>query len=145
MIVKDVQYDHLGKSIVHADLMRVNVSERIKVNVAIELKGTSKGSHEGGIIEEHLDSLEIECKVSDIPDTIIVRVDDLEVGGTIHASDVELPAGIKLITDSEALIVTCQLVAAAKSTEEIEEEMPTAPEVIGEVKAEGSEQDQKEQ
>jgi large subunit ribosomal protein L25 len=102
------------------------------VTVPIELKGTAAGTHEGGIIEEHVDHLDIECKATDIPETIIVSVKDVHVGVALHAGEVELPSGIKLISSPEMLLVTCHLVAAAKTTEEVEEEMPAAPEVIGE-------------
>ena len=134
MIIKDLQYDYLGRDIIHMDLMRVDVTETIKVTVPIELKGTAKGTHEGGIIEEHTDHLEVECRVTDIPESIIVWVKDIDVGDTLHASDIELPSGVKLVSSPETLLVTCSLVAAAKSTEEIEEAMPVAPEVIGETK-----------
>jgi large subunit ribosomal protein L25 len=140
MIVKELQYDYLGRNIIHADLMRVDMSETIKVTVPIELKGTSAGTHEGGIIEEHADSLEIECKVTDIPETIVVSVKDVHVGEALHASDIELPENVKLASPPETLMVTCHLVAAAQTTEELEEEMPTAPEVIGETK-EGEEEE----
>jgi large subunit ribosomal protein L25 len=140
VLLKDLQYDYLGKDIIHIDLIRVDVSESVKVTVPIELKGTAQGTHEGGIIEEHLDHLEIECKVTDIPESIIVLVKEVGVGDALHAGDVELPEGIKLITSSSQVIVTCSLVAAAKSTEELEEEVPAAPEIIGEAKEEGSEE-----
>jgi large subunit ribosomal protein L25 len=133
-IVKDLQYDHLGRNIIHVDLMRVDVTETVRVVVPIELKGTAAGTHEGGIIEEHADHLEIECKVVDIPETIVVSVKDVHVGGALHASEIELPDGIKLISSPDTLLVTCHTVAAAKTTEELEEEIPVAPEVIGEVK-----------
>ena len=133
-IIKQLQYDNLGKNIIHVDLMRVNVTEMVKVTVPIELKGTAAGTHESGIIEEHVDRLEIECKVSDIPETIVVSVKDVHVGDALHARDIELPDGITLVSSPETLLVTCHLVAAAKSTEEVEEEMPAAPEVIGETK-----------
>ena len=133
-IVKEIQYDHLGKNIIHVDLMRVNVTEIVKVMVPIELKGTAAGTHESGIIEEHVDRLEIECKVIDIPEMIVVSVKEVYVGDALHASDIELPDGITLASSPNTLIVTCHLVAAAKSTEEVEEEMPVAPEVIGEPK-----------
>lgn len=139
LLVKDVQYDHLGKDIIHADLVRVDLSEMIKIKVPIELKGTAKGTHESGIIDEHLDHLDIECKVSDIPEHIIVSVKEVGVGDFIRASEVELPEGAKLVTSPSALIVTCHLVAAAKSTEEVEEEMPVSPEVITEKGAEEAE------
>jgi large subunit ribosomal protein L25 len=134
MIVKELQYDYLGRDIIHVDLMRVDVSEAVKVTVPIELKGTAAGTHEGGIVEEHADHLEIECKATDIPEHIVVSVKELHVGGALHAGDVELPSGIKLVSPPEMLMVTCHLVAAAKTTEEMEEEMPAAPEVIGEAK-----------
>ncbi|MFC1603956.1 50S ribosomal protein L25 [Planctomycetota bacterium] len=134
IIVKELQYDHLGKNIIHVDMVRVNVTEIVKVMVPIELKGTAAGTHESGIIEEHVDYLEIECKVSDIPEKIVVSVKDVHVGDALHAGDIELPDGIKLSSSPEMLLVTCHLVAAAKSTEDVEEEMPAAPEVIGETK-----------
>ncbi len=136
IIVKDLQYDYLSKNIIHADLMRVDITEAIKVNVPIELKSAAaaKGTHEGGIIEEHADHLEIECKATDIPETIVVSVKDIGVGDSLHASDITLPEGVKLISPLETLLVTCHLVAAAKTTEQVEEEIPTAPEVITEAK-----------
>ncbi|MBN2595101.1 MAG: 50S ribosomal protein L25 [Sedimentisphaerales bacterium] len=133
-IVKELQYDHLGKNIIHADLMRVDVSEMIKVTVPIELKGTAAGTHEGGIIEEHTDHLEVECKATDIPESIVVSIKDVHVGSTLHAGEIELPDGINLVSSPDTLLVTCHLVATAKTTEELEEETPVAPEVIGEVK-----------
>jgi len=141
-IIKELQYDHLGKNIIHVDLMRVNVAEMVKVTVPIELKGTAVGTHESGIIEEQTDRLEIECKVSDIPETIIVSVKDVHVGDNLHARDIELPEGINLVSSPETLLVTCHLVDAAKSTEEAEEEMPAAPEVIGETKEPDAGEDQ---
>ncbi|MBA7695974.1 50S ribosomal protein L25 [subsurface metagenome] len=134
MIVKDLQYDYLGKDIIHVDLMRVDVTETVKVTVPIELKGTAKGTQEGGVIAEHTDHFEIECKVTDIPETIVVSVKDMDVGDVLHAGDIELPEGVKLSSPRETLLVTCSLVAAAKAAEEVEEEAPAAPEVIGEVK-----------
>ncbi len=146
MILKDLQYDYLGKDVIHADLMRVDVTELVKITVPIELKGAAKGTHEGGIIEGHLDSLEIECKVTDIPEVIVVSVKEVGVGDAVHAGEIELPEGVKLVSAPSTLLVTCHLVAAAKSTEELEEEMPVAPEVIGEAREEEekpSEQEQK--
>jgi len=111
IIVKDLQYDHLGKNIIHADLMRVDITEEIKVNVPIELKGIAKGTHEGGIIEEHTDHLEIECMATDIPETIVVLVKDIGVGDSLHVSDITPPEGVKLLSSPETLLVTCRLVA----------------------------------
>ena len=134
IIVKALQYDHLGKNVIHADLMRVNVTEMVKITVPIELKGTAPGVNEGGIVEEHIDHIEIECKVTDIPESIVVSVKGLNIGDFIHAGDISLPEGVKLVSSPETLLVSCNLVSAAKTTEEVESEMPSAPEVIGEAK-----------
>jgi large subunit ribosomal protein L25 len=133
-LIKDLQYDHLGKNIIHADLMRVDVKETVRVTVPVELKGTAAGTHEGGIVEEHVDRLEIECVVTEIPETIVVSVKDLNVGDALHAGDIEMPEGVKLVSDPSTVVITCSLVAAAKSTEEVEAEAPAAPEVISEAK-----------
>ncbi|MHC4616659.1 MAG: 50S ribosomal protein L25 [Planctomycetota bacterium] len=140
-LIKDLQYDHLGKNIIHADLVRVDVKETVRVTVPLELKGTAQGTHEGGIVQEHSDHLEIECIVTDIPETIVVSVKDLNVGDTLHAADVELPESVKLVSDPATLLVTCSLVAAAKTAEEIEAEVPLAPEVITEA-AEGEQEEE---
>jgi large subunit ribosomal protein L25 len=147
VLVKDLQYDHLGKEIVHADLVRVDVRESVTVEVPIELKGTAKGAEEGGIIEQHTDHLEVECKVTEIPESLVVSVRDMEVGDVLHARDIELPPGVKLISDPEMLMVTCSVVTT-KTPEEMEEEAPAAPEVIGEEEkaeeqAEAGEQEEK--
>jgi large subunit ribosomal protein L25 len=113
---------------------RVDVTEKIKVTVPLEIKGTAAGLHEGGIIEQHMGQLEIECMPTDIPKSIVISVKNMKIGDTVHARDVQLPEGVKLMTSPEILLVSCHIVTVAKTTEEIEQEMPAAPEVIGEVK-----------
>jgi large subunit ribosomal protein L25 len=140
MVIKDLQYDHLGRDIIHVDLMRVDVSETIEVSVPIEIKGVAKGTHEGGVVEVHTNQLEVECKVTEIPKSIVVNVKEVGVGDTLHAGDVELPTGVKLVSLPTTLIVTCSVIAEVKTTEELEAEMPAAPEVIGEVKEEAEEE-----
>jgi large subunit ribosomal protein L25 len=135
MIVKDVQYDHLGRRIIHADLMRVDVTEMIEVTVPIELKGTAKGTHEGGIVEAHLDHLDVECRAINIPESIVVSVKDLDVGQSLHAGDIKLPEGVKLVTPAETFVVTCRVLVEAKTTEQLEAETPVAPELIREREA----------
>jgi len=136
VIVKDLQYDYLGRDIIHVDMIRVDVTERIKISVPIELKGTAKGTHEGGIVEEHATCIDIECLVSSIPEVIIVNIKDVGVGDVLHASDITLPENTKLASPAETLLVTCHLKAAAVSEDDAveEEETPGSPEVITEKK-----------
>ena len=99
LLVKDVQYDYLGKKIIHADLIRVDLSEKVKVEVPLVFKGTAAGVSEGGVLEEHLDHIEVECAVTDIPESIDVSVKNLKIGDSLHVRDIVLPAGVKLVTD----------------------------------------------
>ncbi|MDO8304086.1 MAG: 50S ribosomal protein L25, partial [Sedimentisphaerales bacterium] len=102
LLIKDVQYDYLGKDVIHADFMRVDLTEKIKISVPIELKGTAKGAADGGIVDQHLSQLEVECMVTNIPDAIVVSIKELGIGDSIHAADIKLPAGVALITDPAA-------------------------------------------
>lgn len=147
MLLKEVQYDHFGKKIIHADFVRVDLSERVKVEVPVSYKGVPAGAQEGGILEEHLDRLEVECAVTEIPESIDVSVKALKIGDSIHASDIVLPAGVKLITPLEALLIACHEPAAIPVEEEaapaISEEA-AAPEVLTERKPKEDEESEEE-
>ncbi|MHC4291737.1 MAG: 50S ribosomal protein L25 [Planctomycetota bacterium] len=144
LLVKDIQYDYLGKTVIHADLMRVNLSERVKVQVMIDLRGTAVGTHMGGIVEEMMNAIEVECAVQDIPDALPVNIKDLGFNEVLHARQIELPEGFVLVTDPEAVVVTCHETKAAIAEEEVEEvleegaEEGAEPEVITEKKEEES-------
>lgn len=135
-IIKDLQYDHLGREVIHADLMRVDVTEIIKVVVPLELKGTPKGAQEGGVLTAHMSRLEVQCLAINIPELIVVPVKDLDVDQAIHAGQVQLPEGVTLVTPADALVASCSVLQEIKTTEEVEAEVPAAPEVITEKKPE---------
>ncbi len=139
LLIKDVQYDYSGTDIIHVDLMRVDVTEMVRVTVPIVLKGTAKGAAEGGMVETHTGNLEIECRVTQIPESIVISVKEMALGDAIHAKDIQLPEGVKLITSPEILVATCHIVEEVKTTEEVLAEAPAAPEVITEVKEEAEE------
>ncbi|OHB54898.1 MAG: hypothetical protein A2Y07_05605 [Planctomycetes bacterium GWF2_50_10] len=141
LLLKDVQYDHLGLEVLHLDFMRVDLSERVTVEVSLEVKGTAKGQAEGGIVDQHMSSLEVECLVTAIPDAIVMNIKDLGVGDSIHAKDVKLPAGVTLVTDGEALVLSCHVLV--EKAEEAGEEVPATPEVIGRKEKEGEEEAEK--
>ncbi len=139
-LIKDVQYDHLGSKLVHVDLARVDLSERVKVHVPIELRGHPKGVHEGGVLMHELVSVEIECMVTDIPDNIRVEVADMELDQVMHVKDLQLPEGITATSDPEAVVAMVRVPAAkaVEVEEAIEGEKPTEaePEIIAKGKGE---------
>jgi large subunit ribosomal protein L25 len=141
LLVKDIQYDYLGDTVIHADLMRVNLSERVKVEVMIKLIGTAVGTHMGGIVEEIMNRIEVECAVSEIPEFLPVDIKGLELDKTLRAGEIELPAGFALVTDPNAGVVGChesKAVLAEEDDAEVEEAVEGAaePEVITEKKEE---------
>ena len=75
-----------------------------------------------------------------IPEKIVVSVKEMKVGDTLAAGQIELPAGVKLVSNPETIIASCSIVAELKTTEELELEAPTAPEVITERKLEEGEE-----
>lgn len=133
VLIKDVQYDHLGKDLIHADFIRVDLSETVQLNVSLLFKGNAIGAAEGGIIDELMSEIEIECVVTNIPEKIVVDVSEIKIDDNLHVSDIVLPEGVKLISNPEATILTCHMVAAAVSAEDEAEHAegePVSPEVI---------------
>ena len=152
LLIKEVQHDYLGSTIIHADLIRVDLSEKVKVQVPLVFKGIPAGANEGGILEEHLSQLEVECTVTEIPETIDIVVKALKIDDVLHARDIVLPAGVKLVTGPEVLVVACHkpIVIVAPVEEAMAVAEPTSPEVIterkpkeGEEGAEPAEKDKK--
>ncbi|MFI4912395.1 MAG: 50S ribosomal protein L25 [Sedimentisphaeraceae bacterium JB056] len=133
LLVKDLQYDYLGKDILHVDFMRVDLDEKADVSVMLEFKGTPEGASEGGILDVHFDSIEINCPVTSIPESITVNVKSLGIGDAIYAKDIQLPTGASLVTDGDQVVVNCHVVAEKPEVEEGDElEESAEPEVITE-------------
>ena len=131
VMVKEVQYDYLGDTIIHIDFARVDIHEKVQVHVEVVLKGTAKGTSEGGVLEQRATDIELECEAMNIPDEVRVNVSELSVGEVITAGEIELPAGSTLVTDPATVIVSCSVVVEVVDEEEGEEAATDEPEVIG--------------
>ena len=105
--IKAVQWDVYGKDLVHIDLLRVSETERVRTTVTIELKGTAAGLSEGGIIEFVVHELDIECPAAAVPEKLVINVNELHLGGAIHAREVTLPEGATVLDDENMVIVHC--------------------------------------
>jgi large subunit ribosomal protein L25 len=136
VLLKALQFDYLGTNIVHADFARVDAKERVRTKVHVELKGDAKGLKSAGAILIHpVNEVEIECRVLDIPDSLIVDVTDLGLDEQITVGQVKLPlADMKMITDVHAIVAQIveqkEVVTAEAAT--VEGAAAVAPEVIGE-------------
>jgi large subunit ribosomal protein L25 len=137
VLVKEVQYDHLGMEVIHVDFARVSLDEKVKVTIPLELKGIPKGEADGGVLQQIIKELEIECLVTEIPDAIRHNISEMALNDVVHISDLKLPAGVKVLQDADLLVATVKeiLEVVAPATEEGAAE----PEVIGRKPAEGEE------
>src|SRR5689334_19768746 len=99
VLVKEVQYDHLGIEVIHVDFARVSLDEKVEITVPLELKGTPKGEAEGGVLTQVISDLELECLVTDIPDIIRHNVSELGLNDVVHISDLKLPPGVRCLQD----------------------------------------------
>jgi large subunit ribosomal protein L25 len=136
-LVRAVQWDHLGKEIIHLDFARVSADEAIITEVPLVLHGTPPA--EGGILEQLTNRVKVSCPARAIPDSIRVEIGDLHLGQAIHGRDLKLPEGVALAIDPEALLL--HMVARAAAAEPtVAEPTSVEPEVIGRKAEEGKEE-----
>jgi large subunit ribosomal protein L25 len=136
-LIKAIQYDHLDKDPVHIDFARVDLDERVRVKVAIELRGVPEGAKDGGVLDLVHDTIELECTAISIPDMLRPSVVHLNVGDSLTAGEIELPDGVTLITAADEKIAILHEAATASDADddtEVEDgATPSEPERIGRV------------
>jgi len=138
VLVKEVQYDHLGLEVMHVDFARVSLDEEVDVTVPLELKGEPKGEKDGGVLQQTVMELELRCKVTDIPDVIRHDVSEMAVDDVVHIKDLKMPANVKPLQDEDLVVAQVRVIeeeAATPAAEAAEGE----PEIIGKKPEEGAE------
>lgn len=140
-LIKEVQYDHLQSTPIHMDLARVDINERVKVKVGIELRGTPKGISEGGMIDQSMLQIEVECLVTEIPDTLHPLVTHLGMNESLLVRDLVLPPGVTPLAELHRPVCTIrkmaeEVVAPTAVPVEGAEAAAAEPERIGRIKKE---------
>jgi len=136
-LVQEVQHSPVGGDILHVDFHAVSMDQMIEADVPLEPTGTPEGVKTfGGLLEQSLRSLEIECLPKDLPDLITVDVSHLNIGDAIHVKEIQLPEGVKTRISPDLTVFS--VVAPTVEEEPVAAEVVTAPEVITE-KKEGAE------
>ncbi len=136
-LVNELQFDHLGTNVIHVDLTRIDLTERVSVHVPVKLIGRPVGlKTEGAILRLIRDSIGISCLAADVPsEAIQIDVSALEAGQFLIARDVKLPAGLDLDEDPDEVICQVSVVAEEAAAPVVEPE-GAEPEIIGEKKEE---------
>ena len=127
VLVREIQWDHLGKEIIHLDFARVSASDSIETEVPIELRGVAPGLAEGGILEQLLHEILVSCRADAIPNNIKVDISGLHLNKAIHLKELILPEGVTVKGDPESLVVHVTTKVAEVVAEPAE---GTQPEVI---------------
>jgi large subunit ribosomal protein L25 len=132
-LIKSVQYDHMGSVPIHLDLMRVDLDERVTVRVQVELRGVPKGAAEGGVLQQMIAEVELECVVTAIPEYIRHSVVDMAVNQVLHISDLRVPQGVTILDEPNAIVALCRIPTEAPvaGEEVVAGAEGTEPEVIG--------------
>jgi large subunit ribosomal protein L25 len=132
-ILRDVQIDPVSQGQLHADLYRIVMDEPITVTVPLEFINEPEDRLRiaQAVVTPLLREVEVQCLPRDIPDTIVVDLEDLQIGDVLHAGDLRLPSAVTLMTDAEETVLTTSISAAAEMAAEeaeAEEAVAEAPE-----------------
>ncbi|MCS7465822.1 50S ribosomal protein L25 [Stieleria sp. ICT_E10.1] len=120
-MVSDLQFDPLGIEVLHIDLQRVDMNEKVTVTVPIRFKGEPIGGKQGGIVIENAHEVEVECPVVAIPDFVELNVTSVGLSEHRSASDVKLPENVVLVTPGETVVYHVEKVKG-EDVDETEEE-----------------------
>jgi large subunit ribosomal protein L25 len=127
VMLKDLQRTGLSDAILHIDFLQVSMERAVQVEVPIHFVGEPAGLVKGGVIEQHLRSIMIESLPGQIPEKIEVDISALDIGDSIHISDLDLP-NIKLLAPPDVAVVGVTPPQAEEKPAEVVEAAPTAEE-----------------
>jgi len=131
VILKELQLDPVKGRPLHADFMEVSMERKIRVEVPLILAGEPVGvKSKGGILEQPLRQLFVECLPLNIPERIMVEVSALDIGDAVHVRDLTVGEGVRILEDT-ARVVASVVAPAAEEVAAPVEEKAAEPEVVG--------------
>ncbi|MEY2555439.1 MAG: large subunit ribosomal protein [Verrucomicrobiota bacterium] len=141
-LLQEVQHSPVGGDVLHVDFHAISMDEKIQADVPLEALGVATGvKNFGGLLDQNLRLLPIECLPGDLPDRITVDVSALNIGDAIHVRDIKLPPGVtaKVQLDLTAFSVMAPVIEEEPVAAEAEAAAAAGPEVITAKKEEGEE------
>jgi large subunit ribosomal protein L25 len=127
VMLKDLQRAGLSDAVLHIDFLQVSMERAVQVEVPIHFTGEPAGLVKGGVIEQHLRSIMIESLPGQIPEKIEIDISALDIGDSIHVSDLNVP-NIKLLAPPDVAIVGVTPPQAEEKPAEVAEAAPAAEE-----------------
>jgi len=133
-VIRDIQWHPVAGNLMHVDFMGIKMTEKVTVTIPIHLVGTSIGvKNGGGISQQILREISIECLPADIPEHLEVDITNLDVGGSFLVGDLALEK-VKVLTDADQSIVIVRPPTVVQDVVAVEGEASKEPERIGERK-----------
>ena len=131
VVCRDVQRDVVKDLPTHLDLMRLRRTSKVNLYIPVEFEGveTAPGTKKGGVLTVVRQEVELRVTAGDIPEKITVDCSKMEIGDTLHISDVTLPAGAKPTIDRDFVLGNMQPPSGLASQKDDEDEV-TETEVI---------------
>jgi large subunit ribosomal protein L25 len=105
-LVKEMQFHPITGDVIHADLYEVDLSATIQVRVPLRFVGRAAGVTRGGILQPIVREIEVECLPMDIPEFFNVDVNELDIGDSVHVSDLVMPEGVTAVSEASQALVT---------------------------------------
>lgn len=139
VMVHDLQYDTIKDELLHADFYKVDMKSEVDAEVNIHLTGEAAGHKEGGIVQQLLHELEVRALPAEIPDSIDINIEALNIGDSLSVSDIEKKSSFEILNDPDETIVSVTPPQAEEEPEEADENQE--PELVGkEEDSEGEEE-----
>jgi large subunit ribosomal protein L25 len=128
---KDVQFHPVTSRPIHVDFLRIGKNSQVNVNVPVNFidEEDSPGLKRGGVLNVVRHDLELICDAARIPDQITISLTGLEIGDSLHISNVDLPEGSKSAIDDRDFTIATVVAPSAMKSEEDEAEAAAADEV----------------
>ena len=126
VMFKEVMRHPLRGTVVHVDLLEVNLNETIEIEVPVHLTGKAGGLAFGGIVQHETRTITILCLPSQIPDSIEVDITSLNVGQSLHVKDIQLAQGLTAVDEPDLTVVSIvspTAEVAPKTAEEVQAEL----------------------
>lgn len=136
-LVREVQLHPVAKDYLHADLQWISMKDKLQTLVPVLIVGVAPGvEHEGGVLQQQLREVEVECLPTDIPDHVEVDISELGFGESLSVEDLVVGPGVEFITEPDEVVVSVVAVQVEEEPEEdddeLEEDELMEPERIGE-------------
>lgn len=140
VMVFDYQVDPIRHQLTHADLVRISMDKAIEVSVQLVFTGVPKGVEmDGGVLDQAMREVTVECLPKDIPEGLVVDVSELEIGDSVRVEDIVVPSSVRVLVDEDTTLASVVPPVSEEDLEVAVEEVPFGEEVAPELVGEGEE------